>query len=197
MPDYAAGTAPDGVPPNAAPAAPAASAGMGADAAYAAGIAPNHRICGVGQAAKWQQASIAAGNVGDSQVIPNGVRGRNLDLIELLTQMNQEVAMGIASLNNFCQARTNVARLVPKQLLQLQISITLPPLQTGGLPLQLDSWLIALRHILKQFSLIFEHFYITYTEDRFHAIIAFDHAFARVIENLNVFSNPIYINYIN
>ncbi len=139
MPDYAAGAAPDGVPPYATPAAPAASAGMGAAVAYAAGVAPNHRIRGVGQTAKRQQANIATGNVRDSQVIPNGFRGRNLNLIELLTQMNQEVAMGIASLKFFCQARTNIARLIWKQLLHLQISITLPPLQTGGLPLQLGS----------------------------------------------------------
>jgi hypothetical protein len=30
---------------------------------------------------------------------------------------------------------------------------------------------------LKQFSTIFEYVYITFTEDRCHAIISFDHAF--------------------
>jgi len=54
------------------------------------------------QAGQRAQANVAAGNIGDPQVFPSGVRtSRNLDQVTLLAHMNQEVARGIAHLNSF------------------------------------------------------------------------------------------------
>jgi len=54
------------------------------------------------QAGQHAQANVAAGNIGNPQVFPSGVRtSRNLDQVTLLAHMNQEVARGIANLNSF------------------------------------------------------------------------------------------------
>ena len=68
----------------------------------AAAVGTNHGVCGREPATQCQQALIAAGNIGNLQVIPTGIRGRNPDHVALLAQMNQEVArVGIANLNLF------------------------------------------------------------------------------------------------
>ena len=83
-------------------AAPAAAAPMGlADPATVAAIGANHGVAGRDQATQRCQANIAAGNIGDPQVVPTGIHGRNPDHVTLLAQMNQEVARGIANLNSF------------------------------------------------------------------------------------------------
>ncbi len=83
---------PIAIPPTPAAPTPAATATVSAN-------------CGVraaNQGAQRAQANIAAGNIGDPQVFPAGVRiNRSNDQISLLAQMNQEVARGIANLNSF------------------------------------------------------------------------------------------------
>ena len=65
----------------------------------AAAVGTNHGVCGREPATQRQQALIAVGNIGNLQVIPTGIRGRNPDHVALLAQMNQEVArVGIANL---------------------------------------------------------------------------------------------------
>ncbi len=80
----------------------------------AAAVGTNRGVRGRDQATQRHQAIIAADNIGDPQVFPSGIRGRNPDQVALLAQMNQEVARGIANLNSFCQVQTNVARLVSR-----------------------------------------------------------------------------------
>ncbi len=65
-------------------------------------IGANHGILGRDQATQHHQSFIAAGNIGDPQVVlPTGIHGRHPDQVALLAQMNQEVARGIANLNSF------------------------------------------------------------------------------------------------
>ena len=89
--------------------------------------------CGVraaNEGAQYAQANIAAGNIGDPQVFPAGVRiNRNNNQISLLAQMNQEVARGIANLNSFlpsederCQARLKAALAGANQRLSAAIA---------------------------------------------------------------------------
>jgi len=68
----------------------------------AAAVGTNHGVCGRDSATQHQQALVAVGNIGNLQVIPTGIHGRNPDHVALLAQMNQEVARaGIANLNLF------------------------------------------------------------------------------------------------
>ncbi len=61
----------------------------------------NCEVQGRDQPSQHQQANIAAGGIGDPQVIPYGVCGRNPNHVPLLAKMNMEVAQGIAHLNGF------------------------------------------------------------------------------------------------
>ncbi len=79
--------------------APAAVVPAAATPVTAATVGTNCGVCGRDPATQHQQALIAAGNIGDPQVVPAG--GRNPDHVALLAQMNQEVARGIANLNSF------------------------------------------------------------------------------------------------
>ncbi len=67
----------------------------------AAAVSANRGVRGRDQAIQHHQAIIAAGNIGNPQVFPSGIHGRNPDQVALLAQMNQEVARGIANLNSF------------------------------------------------------------------------------------------------
>ena len=71
----------------------------------AASVGTNHGVHGRDPATQRQQALIAAGNIGDWQVIPTGIHGRNPDHVTLLAQMNQEVARGIACKPQFIFAK--------------------------------------------------------------------------------------------
>ncbi len=95
----------------AAAVAPAAVAPAAATP-VAAAVGANHGVRRRDQATQRHQAIIAAGNIGNPQVFPSGICGRNPDQVSLLAQMNQEVARGIANLNSFCQVQMNIARLV-------------------------------------------------------------------------------------
>ncbi len=91
--------APTAVAPTAA--APAAVAPSAATP-VAVAIGANHGILGRDQATQRHQSFIAAGNIGDPQVVlPTGICGTNPNQVALLTQMNQEVARGIVNLNSF------------------------------------------------------------------------------------------------
>ncbi len=81
--------------------APATVVPTAATPVAAAAVRTNHGVWGRDQATQHQQALIAAGNIGDPQVIPTGIHGRNPDHVTLLAQMNHEVARGIANLNSF------------------------------------------------------------------------------------------------
>ncbi len=87
------------VAPVAVPPAPVAPTAVAHAAAAAAGT--NRGVRGRDPATQRQQALIVAGNIGDPQIIPTGIRGRNPDQVALLAQMNQEVARGIAKLDSF------------------------------------------------------------------------------------------------
>ena len=67
----------------------------------AVAVGANRGVLARDRATQRHQAFVAAGNIGDPQVIPTGIRGRNPDQVGLLAQMNQEVARGIANLNSF------------------------------------------------------------------------------------------------
>ena len=67
----------------------------------AATVGTNHGVRGRDLPTQHQQALIAAGNIGNRKGIPTGICGRNPDHVDLLAQMNQEVARGIANLNLF------------------------------------------------------------------------------------------------
>jgi hypothetical protein len=85
-------------PPVAATAAAAPTA-LANPAAVAVGA--NRGVLARDRTSQRRQAFVAAGNIGEPQVIPTGIRGRNPDHVTLLAQMNQEVARGIANLNSF------------------------------------------------------------------------------------------------
>jgi hypothetical protein len=85
-----------------APAAVASAAVTPAAATHvAAAVGANRGVRGRDQATQHHQAIIAEGNIGNPQVFPLGICGRNPDQVALLAQMNQEVARGIANLNLF------------------------------------------------------------------------------------------------
>jgi hypothetical protein len=70
--------------------------------AAAATVSANRGVRAANQGAHRAQANFAVGSIGNPQVFPAFVRiNRNNDQISLLTQMNQEVARGIANLNSF------------------------------------------------------------------------------------------------
>jgi len=81
--------------------APATVVPAAATPVTAAAVGTNRGVRGRDPATQRQQALIAAGNIGDPQVFPTDLRGRNPDHVALLAQMNQEVARGIANLNSF------------------------------------------------------------------------------------------------
>jgi hypothetical protein len=87
-------------PPVAATAAAAPTA-LANPAAAAVAVGANRGVLARDRASQRRQAFVAAGNIGEPQVIPTGIRGRNPDHVTLLAQMNQEVARGIANLNSF------------------------------------------------------------------------------------------------
>ncbi len=97
--------------------------------AAAATVSANRGVCAANQGAQRAQANIVAGNIGDPQVFPSGVRtNRNNDQISLLAQMNQEVSRSIANLNSFlpcederCQARLKAALTRANQRLSAAI----------------------------------------------------------------------------
>ncbi len=94
-----AAVAPVPVAPVAVPPAPVAPAAVAHAAAAAVGT--NLGVRGRDPATQHQQALIAAGNIGNPQIIPMGIHGRNPNQVALLAQMNQEVARGIVNLNSF------------------------------------------------------------------------------------------------
>ncbi len=94
--------APTAVAPAAVATAAVAPAAVAPTAAtpVAAAVGANCGVCGRDQATQRHQAIIAAGNIGNPQVFPSSIHGRNPNQAALLAQMNQEVARGIANLNS-------------------------------------------------------------------------------------------------
>ena len=87
-------------PPAAATAAAAPTA-LANPASAAVAVGANCGVLARDRASQRRQVFVAAGNLGEPQVLPTGIRGRNPDHVTLLAQMNQEVARGIANLNSF------------------------------------------------------------------------------------------------
>jgi hypothetical protein len=112
--------------------APAAATPVASTPVTAAG-GFNRGVCSENQAAQHAQANIAAGNIDNPQILPLGTRGRNPDQIALHSQMNQEVARGIANLDSFlpsadkhCQAHLEAALMSSNQHLSSAIAIGRP-----------------------------------------------------------------------
>ena len=58
-----------------------------------------------------QQSNLAAGNVGDRVVFPDGTRTRNPDQVDVLRLMNEQIMQGIMSLSDLAPSAADHRRV--------------------------------------------------------------------------------------